>query len=170
MTCFLRLQMMRRLRFRKKWTEWECLSSEPSHDCQVVQKGTFAWEGEYRLRLPSAPQGMLSFKLSGRSGKEEVKVTINGVEKTFKVPKSGKWFDEVFPSSGKYSIQFLNDKGNENDVFFLSSNGEDIELPARWNDWKCTSSNENEISDHCAAVKKGRLNWKGEYVLMLPGH
>jgi len=106
------------------------------------------------------------YTLTGRSGKEKVKVTDGNDTEEYSLTTPV----TLSTSSSKVYIDFTNDKGDR-DVWFdfrrnpVESLGwltaGDIEHTTAWSGWKCGTSKENK---RCGMVRdQGLFKWGGVY-------
>jgi len=179
----------------------ECSSRDCAKDCEVSNWGS--WSScnkvcsggkQYRHRTVTQPQvglakpcpGLIEqrdcntdecfwYTLTGRSGKEEVRVTDGNSVREFKLSTP-----VTLGSNGpSVEIEFKND-GKDKDVWFdfrrasdVTDNPNldyltagDIVFDKAWDDWKCGSNNENK---RCAFVRTGRFEWNGKYDVTFDG-
>ena len=83
-----------------------------------------------------------------RSGNDAISETIGTNWKTFTS------IDDDFV------IEFHNDKGSKNDVFFKSEENHSITFPPKWKEWECDTKTPNR---RCSTVQKGTFAWRGKY-------
>lgn len=133
----------------------------------TVDGYTAFWEkDELRWTLNNANVGFsrrkvvqsLEFELRGKSGQENVRITVSGITKDLTLGKNWQKFTFAMPQDGKFSIQFSNDKSGR-DVFYRSSLVSSV-WTTRFNGWKCGQKSEN---NRCRKVRDGSYHWNGVY-------
>lgn len=108
-------------------------------------------------------QPTVTFRLRGRSGQEQVTITVGSVVETHTLTRSFQTFSYPFPSTGLYYVNFNNDD-SANDVTFSASASalKSIEFPSSWSTWKCGAADEDV---RCNSVRTGKFAWSGQYTM-----
>jgi len=144
-----------------RFPEWGCGQDAESPECIEVSSGRWAFSGTYEIR-PVFRKNIV-FRLLGRTGNEEVRITVGGFAETVQLGPEYHTFRYPWPVLGHYTIEFLNDNG-PNDVYFVS------EEPAMniirdtdvWSTWECGSESEDP---RCDWVRSGDFAWAGHYLI-----
>jgi len=115
---------------------------------------------------------LLSFRLRGRTGEEQVAVRVDDNVATHKLTKSWQTFSFDVPADGIYYVDFTNDGGTR-DVYFenVFPRRSAVSHPGNWPRWNCGSESENI---RCGKVRSGTFAWGGRYSVQPlaagPGH
>jgi len=139
------------------WQRWGCGSGKENIRCNSVRSGTFAWSGRYKI----TPQATVAFRMKGKSGEEQITVTVDEDVTAHTLTTSFELFHIHWPNTGAYYVTFANDAPGR-DVYFEAVDPviSSLEHMTNWQRWECGSGKENA---RCNSVRSGTFAWNGRY-------